>query len=205
MCKDGFVLFIKIIKKDMNDPITLNDLPNDMIDTMTSFLNLIDIINMENTCKLFQQICKRNTYQLPVHIDTASYSPPTHYNIKYIEHYKKQLDKQSNIILFKLNEIKRLKLFIGSLNELETFNSIIKFHTHLTFLAIAIEMSFTFSNDLSMGKLKFNNLCDAFAVNIPLNVTINFLHFTYNYNVSLLEKALRAEQVEFYGGTSDDH
>ena len=89
-----------------DDPITINDLPNDMIHVITSFLHLIDIIHIENCCKLFKKICKRNTNELITH---SIYGTNLKY-IKYINHYNANSTND-----FQLKEIKRLKLFIGPL------------------------------------------------------------------------------------------
>ena len=49
---------------DNNKKVSFLDLPNDMINIITSFLLLIEIIYLENTCHLFLNICQRNTYQI---------------------------------------------------------------------------------------------------------------------------------------------
>ena len=104
------------------------DLPNDMIDIITSFSLLMDIINLEKTCQLFNDICKKNTHQL---LETDLYC-------KYMEYYNRQQPPQ-----FELKDIKKLNLIMkDSNNLLNKMIPIIKWHTHLIHFNLKISMRF---------------------------------------------------------------
>ena len=132
-----------------------------MIDTITSFSWLFEIINLEKSCKLFHDICKRNTHQI---ITTKLYT-------KYVRYYQKEQPQE-----FKLKHIKKISLFINSNTTVKLFTPTIKFHTNLIDLELDI-----YVDDKT-------NLISNFCSNIPNNIKINTLCFSDQFYECLIPK-----------------
>ena len=147
-------------KQQQNDPLVINDLPNDMIDVITSFSCLIDIIHLEKTCKLFHGICKRNTHEI---ISSNLYT-------KYVNYYQ---TKQSQP--FKLRHIKKMSLEMYNNKAVKLFTPTIKFHTNLIVLRLDIYIDQT-------------DLISTFCAKIPNNIRINNLFLADQFHECLIPK-----------------
>ena len=55
--------FYKKLKDEKDETIEISELPDDMIHIITSFLLLVEIVQFQNSCHLFTDICKINTYE----------------------------------------------------------------------------------------------------------------------------------------------
>ena len=149
-------------KKGKDDPLVINDLPNDMIDTITSFLLLIDIIHLQIVCKLFHGVCKTNTHEL---IGNVLY-------IKYLHHYQTAQPKE-----FKLKHIKKICLAITDIKTAKLFIPFIQYHTNLIHFLLGVHLK------------NQRDLISTFCSNIPNNITINILCMGSYFYDCLIPKA----------------
>ena len=133
---------------------------------MTSFLKLMDIISLEKTCQLFNDICKRNTHEI---IDTNLYG-------KYANCYQNNQTQQEQE--FKLKHIRKLLLHVYDNRTLKLFTPMMGFHTNLIH----------FELDFYLDVVPQNDSISTFSSNIPNSIRINKLSFTDHFYECLIPK-----------------
>ena len=139
-----------------------------MMDIITSFLLLIDIINLQKTSKLFNNICKINTNEI---IEAFDYC-------QYIKYYNRQQETK-----FKLKDIKKLDLIMHGNEQLKFFTPTIKYNTNLIFFNLCVPIGFT--NNFTIID---ENSIIPFVLNIPNNITINKLQMSGICHNNLISK-----------------
>ena len=98
-----------------------------MIHKITSFLLLKEIVNFQMTCKLFQKVCKLNTYEP---LDYYYGGNDLKYS-KYLQYYKSLNDENEQN--FRLRHIKVLDMDIYNETQLNhNINLIKKYHKNIT-------------------------------------------------------------------------
>ena len=160
------------VEQQKPEPLELTELPTDMIDIITSFSLLMDIINLEKTCKLFENTCKRNTHEI---IQTKFYK-------KYLNYYHTQKNESNKS--FKLKDIKKLHLILNdTCNKFcELIMTTIKFHSNLKYF------------QLHFGLLLSHRLTDSFSKILPNNFLIDKLNLNMQWNDKLI---LQSKTVKF--------
>ena len=152
---------------------SITELPNDMIDVITSNLHVIDIIHLEKTCKLFENICKRNSNELIDYIH--------HKYCKFLVQFTKNKNPNKK---YKFKYLKRLIIWLHSQingSQPKLIAPLIKYHTHLNYFELNISGNF---NDEISDQLLIKNINNS-------NITINKLTIWNKYNKyygSLIQK-----------------
>ena len=137
-----------------------------MVHIITSFSKLKDIIHLENTCKLFNSICKWNTYEMMEYKNFSN-------NL-----YTRYIKCHDNNKPFKLSHIKHLRIFLDNKTDIELLTPIIKHHTNLSYFYLSFSCWYE----------DVHCLTNEFAQNIPGNVFINYLTFDDCWNDLLIDK-----------------
>ena len=142
---------------------TIESLPDDMLQVITSFLWLIDIHCLRLTCKVLNKICQINTYQIICYRVGDKY-------YDYMNFYK----KRNTPYIFK--HIKKLKIYLFHSCDVQILGSVMGLHVHLETL------------DIVLWRMD-ESIVQTFASKIPLNIRINELRCRFTLNNSLILKS----------------